>query len=329
VTTVLRNTGCAGHWGIVEVNQDLYWRDSDGGLRSLRSAVSDESTAGNAPISREVARITDYESVNYLSYCTTVLHDNRLLMTASPFLNVNGGVSLNKLIALDFSPTASMRGKSAPAYCGAWTGIGFTHLVSGKFNGVNRAFAISLDADGENRLWEIGGTGYIHDSSIVTVAGVATRQDHPITCLLEFGRRHFNEPRYRKRLFRLDVYLRDVDGQVDMDAYWRPDHNQAWNLWDSFSVNAKTTDDSTVEPHEWLNLQTQYRPQVKTFTIPQVEEDIVSYNKHLGFEHQIRLVWTGKCRIDRVMLYASLLKDEQFADRDLVNDTPVSMAITS
>src|SRR6185295_7589947 len=62
VTNVFRDIGCAGDWSITQVNQDLYWRDARGDIRSLANAISTNNTPGSTPISREVQRLVDFDS---------------------------------------------------------------------------------------------------------------------------------------------------------------------------------------------------------------------------------------------------------------------------
>lgn len=315
-TAILRSVGASSAWSIVSVNQDLYWRDSNGGIRSIRNALADESGPGSAPISREVSRLTDYDSQQLLGFCSGVYHSNRLLMTSSPYLLPNGGVGWRDLISLDFAPLSTMGGKSQPAYNGKWNGLPIVKLVGGQFLGKNRAFAFTTDAEGNNQLWEFE-TGDRDDLEINCTDGTAdsNTDPRPITCYIEYPRRDFGEPKRRKRLTRCDVWLSSIDGEVDLKVYWRSDNWQKWTLWDEAITCAKTTDSATNAPHTWKMLLGQERPQFKTFSIPESDNDVTKHQRDVGFEFQVRLVWTGKCRIHRMMLNADVLEDPDYADR--------------
>lgn len=320
ITSVLRHTGCASHWSLAQVNQDLYWRDSAGGIRSIRSSLADESGAGNAPISREVSRLTDYDSQKLLPFCSTISFNNRLLMTSSPRLNKRGGITWGSLISLDFAPISTMRGKSFPSYDGQWDGINFTHLFQGQFNGRSRAFAVTLNDDNSNSLWEImaDGRGAIGDETIECSDGSST---NGITCSVEYGRRSFGINGVRKRLERCDVYLWAMRGDVDLSVYWRADNNQKWQSWgDAVEVCAKDGDPEVpgASTHVWRNLLPQQRPQIKTFTIPSNIDDITKYSLANGYEFQIRLVWTGQVHIYKTILHSTMLDDPAWAMRDLL-----------
>jgi hypothetical protein len=324
ITSVLRHTGCASHWSLGQVNQDLYWRDAAGGIRSIRSSLADESGSGNAPISREVSRLTDYDSPQLLNFCSAISFNNRLLVTSSPRLNEVGGITWGDLISLDFAPVSTMRGKTQPAYDGQWQGINFTHLFQGQFNNRSRAFAISHDDDGSNSLWEImpDGRGPIADETISGCTdGTGIADFSPITCTIEHGRRTWGNSVIRKRIERCDVYFWAMQGEVALKVYWRSDNNQKWQQWqEELTVCAKDGDpeDPAETAHVWKNLLPQQRPQIKTFTIPSAIDDITRYSLICGFEFQIRLVWTGRVKIYKTVVYATFLDDPPQALRELL-----------
>jgi hypothetical protein len=314
VTNVFRDIGCAGDWSIVQVNQDLYWRDSRGDIRSLANAISTNNSPGSTPISREVRRIVGFDSDQLLPWVSAIYFDNRLLMTASPYLNVSGGISFKDLVSLDFSPISTMQLKAAPAYDGTWTGIpGVAQIVTGEFDGINRAFAISSGEDGINRLWEIETDG--RDDVIIS-CGSGAETDFRIKSLIEYPSVNFGLQKERKRLERCDVWLSGVDGELDVTAFWRTDNTQKWTEWDAVETCAKTTDANREFPHTWKNLLPEQRPQIKTFTIPDGVDAVTKYGLQVGFEFQMRLVITGKCQVEKMMIYATPLADPDYADRE-------------
>lgn len=316
VTTVFRDIGASGDWCIAQVNQDLYFRDSNGNIRSLANSISTNNSPGSTPISREVSRIVGYDSEQLLPWVSTIYFNNRLLMTASPYLNVSGGISFREMVSLDFSPISTMQVKAPPAYDGTWQGIpGIAQIVTGQFGGENRAFAISSDEEGINRIWEIYAEGDGRDDiSLSCGSGIVT--ETPIQSFIEYPAVNFGNEKQRKRLERCDVWISGLDGPLDLDVYWRPDNNQRWTAWDeNIRTCAKTTDAETSEPHSWKNLLPEQRPQIKTFTIPAGIDAVTKYALQNGFFHQIRIAWTGKCKIEKVLLSATYLDDPDFAHR--------------
>lgn len=312
VTDILRSVGASSQWSIASVNQDLYWRDSNTGIRSIRNALADEAGPGSSPVSREVSRLVDYDSQQLLAFCSSVYHDNRLLMTSSPYLMSNGGTGFKSLVSLDFATLSTMQGKSPPAFDGQWSGLNFVKLISGKFNGQNRAFTLVTDDQGNNQLWEFKNRGR---ADLTSDCGTGVQIESPIKCYLEYPLRNFGVNKVRKRLERCDVWLSQVDGPLDLQVYWLSDNSAKWLLWDEAPTCAQTTDPATEMPHVWKNLLPQERPQFKTFTIPEGVNEVVKYATSVGFEFQIRLVWTGRCRIHRMMLFGTILDDPNYADR--------------
>ena len=319
IQALLLSTGAIGQYGISEVNQDLYWRDGDGGIRSLRSAIADETGGpGLTPMSREVSRITDFESVHRLVNCSSINFGNRLLVTASPFINQYGKTSFRDLISLDFSPVSSMRGKSAPSYDGEWDGLLFDLLLTGKFNGTKRGFAVSTDYDGKNRLWEIVDPPNQEADHFYGCFGTSVGFESVVPMITEYPTRAWNTPSERKRLQRCDVYLTDIEGDCELEVYYRPDNYQKWTKWgDTISFCAQVTDPEGSSPHVWKNLLGQERPQVKTLTIDEDINNLTDFAKQVGFQFQIRTVLRGKARIHQMNVYAQVINQTQFADRDI------------
>jgi hypothetical protein len=317
ITTILRSSGMAGQSSIVQVNQDLYWRDGDGGIRSLRSGMADESGPGNSPISMEVTRLTSFDSQQLLEDCPAVNFNNRLLMGSSPFLNANGGVSWKALVALDFAPVSTMQGKSAPEYDGEWAGLNVTHAFAGKINGVHRAFFIHCSEDGENSLWELlaDDSGAIADKTLD--CDTLELADYRVTSFYETRRDDFGEPSHRKELKRIDVYLSEILGRVDVELYWRTDNNQKWQKADEMTFCAQVND--PVIPgetsHVWKNLRPQQRSQVKSFSLPVAVDPITKFSFTTGFQFQYRVVWTGHCQIHMLVTHAAPLDETPFAMR--------------
>jgi hypothetical protein len=93
-------------------------------------------------------------------------------------------------------------------------------------------------------------------------------------------------------------------------------------------VCAEMTDPTGPSPHVFKNLFSEQRPQIKTFTIPNAVDGITNYNTSIGFEFQIRLVWTGQLRIQKVILSAIPIDDSPLADRDLLTASCIQNDVT-
>jgi hypothetical protein len=83
--------GAFSQAGIANVNEDLFYRSTDG-IRSLAYSVRNSGQWGNTPISNEVQRILSRDPDSFLPYCSAVQFDNRMLCTASPGYTQGRGV---------------------------------------------------------------------------------------------------------------------------------------------------------------------------------------------------------------------------------------------
>ncbi len=314
-TIVLDSVGAVSHQAIVKVNQDIYWRDADGAIRSLRSAAADQNSPGNSGLSREVARIVDFESDSLLDQSSGMYFDNRILFLGSPFLNGDRGVAFNKIISLDAAPLATMRGKSPPAYDGEWTGANFVRMFTGTFNGTRRGFVISSDPDGENRLWEIDPKArndvYLTDGTGSAENVVET------TCYTEFRRFDFGLPTKQKALTRIDVWPTNIEGEVNLKLQFRTDSRTQWYDVppdDGVEFCAKMTDPEGPTPHIWKNLASQERSRLKSYSIPETIDAITKLGINVGFSFQIRLIWMGDMLVDRIDIWARSAPQPQYSN---------------
>lgn len=299
--------GAAGQGTIIAVNQDIYFRDANGEIWSVRSAVSDATGPGNSPLSREVSRIVDYETDQLVALSSAVYFNNRLLFLASPVVNRFGSASFQSIISLDAAPLANMRGKVPPAYDGVATGLQFVRLMAGRINGVNRALAISTDADGENRLWEILPNAPA-DQYFDAVDDVLVVEDNAVTGQFESRRFVFGDK--PSQLMRCDLWPAEIEGEVAVQVYYRADNRSKWQFWSGFSMCA------TMEnaDNEWFDLEAQERGRVKTLTAPDTTDNIDDQLANVGYGFQVRIVWEGQMLLDRMTLWARPVSDSAYSN---------------
>jgi hypothetical protein len=308
---LLPTIGAAGQDCVISVNQDLYWRDGEGQVWSLRSAQWDALSPGNSPLSREVGRIVNYEIDTLVQYSGGIFFDNRILLMASPFYNRFGYASFKCLLGLDCAPLSTIRGKSPPAYDGIAEGLNFVKIFKGTPNGVTRAFTISTDDDGENRLWEIVPNNIV-DVALLSngTAGSAVATNIEVTSYFESRRFDWGLSGRAKRLMRLDIWPAELQGVTYITAYYRADNRSQWQLWDTIEVDAQMTNN----PGQWVDLQSQERGRVKSFTMPDGEDTIDQRALNTGFGFQVRLVWDGYLLMDRIKLWALPLPETAYSE---------------
>lgn len=140
-------TGCPGQRAIINHSGLLLWFSS-GGLVAF-----DFATAGKIA-TRLPIRDTE------MSFSKTLVSDNRDLIACSQFgqyflCSVPSGDYYNKdTWCLNDVSKESLTASNAPSWCSVWRGTRPVQWVQGVIAGVERAYHVSFDEDGENRLWE-------------------------------------------------------------------------------------------------------------------------------------------------------------------------------
>lgn len=304
-TIVFPEVGALG--GFVAINQDLYWRSADGAIRSFRQAVADMSGPGNAPISREVGRILDYDAPELLESGSAIYFGNRLLVTCAPYFDGRGNVVHDRVVSLDFAPIATMRGKSAPAFDGEWTGLGVRQLIVGVFDRRRRAFAVMADSEGRNILAEITEDGR-QDRTLAPIGAAIQTKDHPVEASIETRAYSFGDITRLKRLERLDLFVSDVRERVFVWIFWRADFQSEWKEWDAFAFEPPPPSGKSV----WKKRSPGYATQAKTLTIPDIMEGETF--AHIGCTFQLKLETKGQCQVG-FRLFASPLPEQTYAGR--------------
>lgn len=296
--TLFPEIGCTGNTTITSVNQDLYWRDGEAGLRSFKHAISDYGTPGSAPLSREISRLTDHESADLLETSPNIYFDNRLIAGASPFFVHSGITAFKDLAVMDFAQLASLRGKSAPVWDGEWEGLNMTHSLRFIHAGRERSVFISTDKEGVNRLWE-----YVprkRDDESFDLSGETVKTE--IEQEAEFKKINFGNVTIKKRITRFDIWASDIE-RADITLYYRKDNDQQWNLWETKTICFELDNPGPT----FKQLRTGYISQKKTFTAP--EDETIT-----GTEFQFKLRIKGHVRIDKVVAWGENLDQEVYAE---------------
>lgn len=280
-TILLPTRGIAGGNAVVPVNQDLYFRSSDG-LRSVRTSTADYSAPGLAPLSVEVRHRFDYDTPFLLEDASVVYFDNRVLCTHSPF--IYGPRSLNQgIIAFNFDSISGRGQKSPPCYDGEWDGVIVAQMFTGTVAGTERCFVLGRDVSGSNGLWEV-----LRETS--EQAG-----DEP-TQVVETRMLFGDSPGVLKNLRRCDVQFSDIRGGLVVRVYFKPDKYPYWVRWDEFTVDAPPT-------QAWGRVVPQHRSLLSTRTPVEHVDPTTGRLISCATGFQVRVEWEGFARLDYLQLF--------------------------
>lgn len=293
-TMVLINNGALSHWSCVLVNGDMFYRARDG-IRSVVMARRDFGSWGNVPISREVQPILTEDDEHLLNFCSAVLFDNRLIMTCSPVLTESGCYHRG-MIALDFDPISTLGQRAPPAFEGLWTGLNVLKLLIANVGGEDRCFAFALNANNQIDLWEITKDERFDET------------DKRIPWTVETRSWHFNKPFDAKELKQADLWLKEVWGEVGINAKFRSDDYPGWINWINKTI--ETTISSTTVSETTYSPQTVSRVSLGQ---PPDTEDAVNEKFHRkGCEFAIRLDMLGFAEISQMRVFGRNLPEGVF-----------------
>jgi hypothetical protein len=311
---------------IIPVNGDLFFRSREGnGIRTYRNARAEAGTYGQTPISAEIDPILKQDTQWMLDQVSLVYFDNRLLTTCLPrqiprraanqteadtFASQPIPTIYDGIAVLDFNSSSVGRGKSAAVFDGVWTGIRIVKLVQGTFDGESRCFAICFHEDATGRkveLWEITKNDE-YDTPIEgkrrITAGIVTRAFN------------FNDAMGLKKLIRCDLWFDDLGGGSDYpfecELAYRPDDYPNFTTWQSFERQFETEfliPSYVTTPTEPFNLERGYAPQVRFPAPPLTANIATSVPAYLGHDFTLRVNWTGRAHLGRLMLHGSRLTE--------------------
>jgi hypothetical protein len=297
------NQGCA------QVNSDVWGRSVDG-WRSYRMAIAQfNEKPGNVVQSYEIQRILDKDTEGLLQYASFVYFDNRLLGTVSP-VKIVPGCYHRGIAVIDFVNTCSLTQAGNPDYDGLWTGIQPYSLVKGIFNGSERCFAFCYQGENQNSLWEIT-KEYGDDNDTHRITSMCETRAFNFRTSEQAQKQYLNLPSSPKymRLDDFELWVDRMRGQVDFDLKYRPDQFPCWFDWKCWTKAAKENncdeepldETSCLTPQSFLD---QYRPRMVMGQPPILCEPAVEKLSTYGYEFQLRLQWTGQCRIRVGRIYA-------------------------
>ena len=289
-TVMFPGVGCVSHRSVVGKFGELWWM-ADGGFTNFNAAQQSRISSYLAPQDTAMS-VSKFNLSSDLRGCCAAVFDNFMMLSVpySSRKNTHTWVYDQSVV----SPTP---GQVTPAWASYWTGTNPVQWAWGPFNGVVRAFHVSVDNDGINRLWE-------------SFSGERTDNGSPITCFLE-TRTHIDFGPMAtgmdlKRFVFAEVNLVDVLGDVNLSVYWGGLKGK-YHLLADYRLAA--TQGSVTLNVPIGNAVDTYRSQVRRLRTPEVTQDITAECTSAGTEAQedmpdwqdvgfsLLFEWTGQASI--------------------------------
>jgi hypothetical protein len=276
--------------GATLVNGDLFYRGKDRSIRSLIMATRDFSQWGNTPISNELQPILSDDSRHLLQYCSAVTFDNRAMVTVSPKLTPIG-VAHRGIAAINFDLISSLGNRVSPCWEGIWTGLNILKLVVAEFKGEDRLFAF-VENDGVIELWEMD------------LSAVDDNNEKQIEWYFDSRAIQWERPFALKRLEGGDMFVDQMDGDIDFSVSWRPGQISSWVNWHTWSECATT---STCDKERCTVPSTLAKQARVHMPIPEPPDgcDVNNTMPNREFyDAQFRVSVTGRCRVKQMRLWS-------------------------
>ncbi len=284
LTESAKGGGGLSQWSTFNVNSDIISRSRDG-IRSLTLTRREFNTWGNVPVSREVQPQIDRDSDDLLRFTSGVEFDNRALQLSQGVLNPTRGVYFTRIIPQNQDPNSSLRGKEPSIYDALfWQGLNIFRIVRGTFANTERCFMFTLNnATAKIELWELlpEATKEIYDA-------IDDRIVWSFEAFLDFGQKN-PAVRDRLRLDEAEIYVDELRGKVDFQAYFKPWNFPCWQRWLSWQECEDNTIASETQPA--------YRYRMG---LGEPDPSLCDTTNNLplreGHLFQFKLVVTGHCR---------------------------------
>ena len=307
-TVSLLGAGPAGQDSVVMVNGDLWFRTTDGDIRSFQVARRDFGDWAPTVMSSEVDSIINGDDLTLLDRSSGVWFDNRRLETTLPQLKEPHGIVWRGLVVLDFFTVSGITGKSNPVWDGLWTGLQILKIIRLRdrcflFTShptLNRVEVYELLTDGES---DNDGTNEVPVVSWIETSAFSFTQN---------SQADPTGAANRVELFNGDLWRDSLAGSVNWDIKFRPDSNPNWIDWVNWTESAKVEHcpgDSTCM--SLTNLKQQYRPRISLPMVTSVcNTPQVGMPVNLGSRFQARIQWTGHARLVQLRLAARHVRED-------------------
>ena len=211
----LPHIGACSPDSIVVRGNDVIFSDQTGRIQQMRIAVRRNDDARLKSYDSNVWPIIERDHKTHLNHRLTLhLPERHTLIAVHPEVVIRDdrrvAVRHRALLALNETPT--VEGAQA-AWDGEWTGIHPVAMITAPYRGEQTAFFVSLDSDGVNRIYRLGGRGpdQIQGRSVSQPMTATTRADTD------------QQPFKKKSATAALVNVGNAVGPVRIKGTWMPD----------------------------------------------------------------------------------------------------------
>jgi hypothetical protein len=247
-------------------------------VRSLSVTYSEvNSNLRNVSMSGELQDIFDVGNNTNIGLVSSAFSDNRIMFTAMPDEDDD---SFKVITSLDMAPVNNVKNRLPPSFDGVFTGGRWTDCFTAEYNGRDRMFVVCKTDTGIELVYE-------DETALADPDSTAPE------CRLYLRKFNFGSPIMRKRLNHVRLWLSDIQGDVTMSVYARPDNYPYWvQLDETATFQAPITGAA------------QQRRDVVFSANRRMTDAIEKEDGLVGYTHQLALVWTGRATIRRGILLA-------------------------
>ena len=313
-STIFPGVGCSSQRSVIKPLGELWWF-SPYGLISFNSAARASQDSKLVPQDTKMLVSKSNLSPD-LSQVAAGYYENFLTISVPYADKYNQHTWVYDQAAQSDDASAS----SQPSWAGIWTGTRPVQWATGIFGGVQRAFFVSKDYDGTNRLWE---------------AFVDDRSDNGsrIECFVETKvHADFGLPQVtgldRKNFVFGEVTFSDVEGPVDVTVYWAGTRGKFKEVG-TYTLQAdKGSLDATVE----FDFVSSYLPQNRVLRTREIKRDANATCSSLNVESTLGdwvdtgfallIKWTGKAALKSYRLFADPFEEPATGVKNIVETSP-------
>ena len=156
---VLMGKGCVSHNSIAQFANQIFYRDSNGGISSLMMDIANyQQQSELQSVSTPVDYYTDYDKNSPdIQFCHSLVTDRRMLMGVNYNREKSSHMGVHRFASGMVSACLQMiNGKTTMQWEGLWTGPRITGSAVTNIGNSKRTIVSSYDSDKQNRLYYLG-----------------------------------------------------------------------------------------------------------------------------------------------------------------------------